>query len=119
MIEKPEHGALYWCIRPDIESENYGQGGPRRPWLGRLRIDEKSGMMYLSGVGPAPEYEADEDSNATAHVKPPDLYPTELDALGAWIEETEACVLRALDNAVDMLLEVGIERKRFHRGREK
>lgn len=86
MIAKPEHGALYWCILPSMESAGYGDDVPREPWRGKLRIEKAAGgtVLYLSRM--SAQGIPDNDWNATARVGARDLFATEPEARLSWAD---------------------------------
>lgn len=76
MIPNPEPGGVYWCIRPPLESEGYGDTRPREPWRGEL--SESRGVLHLHRIGESGR--ADLDPNAGSIVTPRDLYPAQATA---------------------------------------
>ncbi len=95
-------GAKYWSIKASMESENYDDTAPRRPWQGVLRNNGR--YLSLSHFC-AENGHIDDDSNATALVRECDLFATEAEA---WVAYRAAAAHQAdhyAEKAVEWLTE--------------
>jgi len=72
-------GNVYWCIRPSLESEGYGDDAPRRPWRGMLTKPNYLSMVDENGLNP------DDDTNATSLVEPENLFLSRDSARAAYV----------------------------------
>lgn len=81
-----KNGDVFWCIRPNMESEGYGSCPPVRPWQGKLRIRHEVRTTYELSRFNEETGEVDDDSNATAIISKPEeeLFLTLKEALAAY-----------------------------------
>jgi hypothetical protein len=75
MVTNPIDGKRYLTIKTSIENESHGDDRPRKPWWGQLKIMERTGgtVMILNRVRKGDD-SIDHDSNASAYVRPEDLF---------------------------------------------
>ena len=87
MVTNPVIGNRYWCLEEAIEGHSYGSViiQNTKPWIGILSQNSR-GYLRLHRFNKETE-EIDEDTNATAIVKPCDLYENYDEVLSVYIEQ--------------------------------
>jgi len=74
---------VYWTCRQSVEAENYGDTAPCEPYPVKVRTGDNTTVAYAHCFDPDTG-EIDDDSNATAMVRPLDLFDTEAAAWTAY-----------------------------------
>ncbi len=98
-LEANLNRAIYWCIKPSIESESYDNPSVRRPWRGVLTSANRLSYISRDGV-------VDSDSYVTAIVDDKDLFETEEAATGAFISARKWEIHRLLNLIAEKLADM-------------
>jgi hypothetical protein len=81
-----KNGDKWWCILPSIESLDYNNDEPKKPWLGILDfVKNPGGMVVYIRRFDKKTNEIDYDQNASSIAKESDLFPTQEQAKQAYL----------------------------------
>jgi hypothetical protein len=104
-------GTKWWCIRPSIEAEGYGDNKPRHPWQGILSIEKRPGgtVYELSAFDPETD-RPDKDSNATTIITnaKEQLFGTLREARFAYMRALTRYLEELTDEIADVLVDLGM-----------